>query len=171
MVTRHHRRAARRSSRATIIVQHRATAGNSSRRQRAASRDVARADPRERKRDRPDEGDSRAAIREAAGGSFVQVGNHQLGRGMRRVVQARHQLGRRVAQFVPGFATKRNSTFVLTVMRRLVRVCHAPLHCGHPVITPRQLEAKASQTGRSVVTGSSAYADDDDREADDCMTA
>jgi len=36
------------------------------------------------------------------------------------------------------------------------------LHAGHPVITPRQVEATASQTGRSVVTGSSAYADDDD---------
>ena len=42
--------------------------------------------------------------------------------------------------------------------------CHAPLHAGHPVITPRQVEAKASQTGRPEVTGSSAYADDDDRE-------
>src|SRR5438067_1892056 len=42
--------------------------------------------------------------------------------------------------------------------------CHAPLHAGHPVITPRQVEAKASQTGRSVITGSSAYADDDDGE-------
>jgi hypothetical protein len=40
--------------------------------------------------------------------------------------------------------------------------CHAPLQAGHPVITPRQVEAKASQTRRSEVTGSSAYADDDD---------
>ena len=42
--------------------------------------------------------------------------------------------------------------------------CHAPLHAGHPVITPQQAEAKACQTGRSLLTGSSAYADDDDRE-------
>src|ERR1700737_2217752 len=32
------------------------------------------------------------------------------------------------------------------------------------IVTPRDVEAKASQTGRSEVTGSSAYADDDDRE-------
>jgi hypothetical protein len=38
------------------------------------------------------------------------------------------------------------------------------LQAGHPVITPRDVEANATQTGRSVVTGSSAYADDDDRE-------
>src|SRR5437588_8616779 len=30
--------------------------------------------------------------------------------------------------------------------------CHAPLQAGHPVITPRLAEAKASQTGRSEVT-------------------
>ena len=41
--------------------------------------------------------------------------------------------------------------------------CHAPLQAGHPVITPRQAEAKtkAPQARRSEVTGSSAYADDD----------
>ncbi len=39
--------------------------------------------------------------------------------------------------------------------------CHAPLQAGHPVITPRQAEAKkAPQTRRSEVTGSSAYADE-----------
>jgi hypothetical protein len=42
--------------------------------------------------------------------------------------------------------------------------CHAPLQAGHPVITPRQGEATASKSRGSVVTGSSAYADDDDRE-------
>jgi glycosyltransferase involved in cell wall biosynthesis len=41
---------------------------------------------------------------------------------------------------------------------------HAPLQAGHPVIPEWQREAKARQTARSVVTGSSAYADDDDRE-------
>jgi hypothetical protein len=44
--------------------------------------------------------------------------------------------------------------------------CHAPLQAGHPVIPEWQREAKARQTGRSAVTGSSAYADDDDREYD-----
>jgi hypothetical protein len=39
---------------------------------------------------------------------------------------------------------------------------HAQLQAGHPVITPRQVETKASQTRRSEVAGSSAYADDDD---------
>jgi peptide/nickel transport system ATP-binding protein len=38
---------------------------------------------------------------------------------------------------------------------------HAPLQAGHPVIPARQVEAQPCQTGRSVVTGSSAYADDD----------
>ena len=38
---------------------------------------------------------------------------------------------------------------------------HAPLHAGHPVIPARQVEAQPCQTERSVVTGSSAYADDD----------
>jgi len=28
--------------------------------------------------------------------------------------------------------------------------CFMRLHAGHPVITPRQVEATASQTGRSV---------------------
>jgi hypothetical protein len=44
--------------------------------------------------------------------------------------------------------------------------CHAPLQAGHPVITPRQAETKtkAPQARRSEVTGSSAYADDDDAE-------
>jgi hypothetical protein len=42
--------------------------------------------------------------------------------------------------------------------------CHAPLQAGHPVISARQVEAKPCQIGLSVVTGSSAYADDDDRE-------
>jgi hypothetical protein len=42
--------------------------------------------------------------------------------------------------------------------------CHAPLHAGHPVIPARQAEARPCPIGRSVVTGSSAYADDDDRE-------
>jgi hypothetical protein len=41
--------------------------------------------------------------------------------------------------------------------------CHAPLQAGHPVITVRRVEA-LPQTGRSVITGSSACADDDDRE-------
>src|SRR5271166_1313618 len=47
------------------------------------------------------------------------------------------------------------------------------LHARHPVITPRQVEAKASQTGRSEVTGSSTYVDDDDRElpAPPCRSA
>jgi tripartite-type tricarboxylate transporter receptor subunit TctC len=40
--------------------------------------------------------------------------------------------------------------------------CHAQLQAGHPVITPRQVEAKAPQARRSEVTGSSASADDDD---------
>ncbi len=44
---------------------------------------------------------------------------------------------------------------------------HAPLYAGHPVIPVRQAEAKMPQTGRSVVTGSSAHADDDDREYGD----
>jgi peptide/nickel transport system ATP-binding protein len=38
---------------------------------------------------------------------------------------------------------------------------HAPLQAGHPVIPARQVEAQPCQTGHSVVTGSSAYADDD----------
>ena len=38
---------------------------------------------------------------------------------------------------------------------------HAPLHAGHPVIPARQVEAQPCHTERSVVTGSSAYADDD----------
>src|ERR1700731_1881153 len=38
---------------------------------------------------------------------------------------------------------------------------HAPLQAGHPVIPARQVEAQPCQAGRSVVTGSSAYADDD----------
>jgi hypothetical protein len=42
--------------------------------------------------------------------------------------------------------------------------CHAPLHAAHPVIPARQAEAPPCPIGRSVVTGSSAYADDDDRE-------
>jgi hypothetical protein len=42
--------------------------------------------------------------------------------------------------------------------------CHAPLHAGHPVIPARKVEALPWQIGRSVITGSSAYADDDDRE-------
>ena len=42
--------------------------------------------------------------------------------------------------------------------------CHAPLHAGHPVIPARKVEAPPWQIGRSVITGSSAYADDDDRE-------
>ena len=41
------------------------------------------------------------------------------------------------------------------------RGCHAPLQAGHPVIPVRPLEAQPCQTGRLVVTGSSAYADDD----------
>jgi peptide/nickel transport system ATP-binding protein len=38
---------------------------------------------------------------------------------------------------------------------------HAPLQAGHPVIPVRPVEAQPCQTGRLVVTGSSAYADDD----------
>jgi peptide/nickel transport system ATP-binding protein len=38
---------------------------------------------------------------------------------------------------------------------------HAPLQAGHPVISTRQVEAQPCQTRHSVVTGSSAYADDD----------
>jgi len=34
-------------------------------------------------------------------------------------------------------------------------------YTGHPVIPPRQIEAKVRQAERSVVTGSSACADDD----------
>jgi hypothetical protein len=41
--------------------------------------------------------------------------------------------------------------------------CHAPLYAGHPVIPAREVEVKPCQIGRSVITGSSAYADDDDR--------
>jgi hypothetical protein len=41
---------------------------------------------------------------------------------------------------------------------------HAPLHAGHPVIPARKVEAPPSQIGRSVITGSSAYADDNLRE-------
>jgi hypothetical protein len=48
---------------------------------------------------------------------------------------------------------------VSVVMPRFMR-----LLAGHPVMTGQQVEAKASQIGRSVVTGSSAYAHDDDRE-------
>ncbi|MFZ2145136.1 MAG: error-prone DNA polymerase [Xanthobacteraceae bacterium] len=43
--------------------------------------------------------------------------------------------------------------------------CHAPLQAGHPVIPTRRVEAKPCQTRLSVVTGSSACADNDDREA------
>jgi peptide/nickel transport system ATP-binding protein len=46
---------------------------------------------------------------------------------------------------------------------------HAPLHAGHPVIPVRQVEAQPCQTGRSVVTGSSAYADDDAPEHGSCL--
>jgi hypothetical protein len=61
---------------------------------------------------------------------------------------------------VPAWSAKRASTLNLSaVMPRFMR-----LHARHPVITPRQVEAKASQTGRSEVTGSSTYVDDDDRE-------
>ena len=42
--------------------------------------------------------------------------------------------------------------------------CHAPLQAGHPVIPARGVEAKPSQIKHPVVTGSAAYADDDDRE-------
>jgi len=42
--------------------------------------------------------------------------------------------------------------------------CHAPLYAGHPVIPAREVEATPCQIGRSLITGSSAYADDDDRE-------
>src|SRR5271166_6003757 len=42
--------------------------------------------------------------------------------------------------------------------------CLAPLQAGHPVIPAWQAEAKPRQIQSSVVTGSSAYADDDDRE-------
>jgi hypothetical protein len=42
-------------------------------------------------------------------------------------------------------------------------LCHAPLYAGHPVIPAREVEVKPCQIGRSVITGSSAYADDDDR--------
>ena len=38
---------------------------------------------------------------------------------------------------------------------------HAPLQAGHPLIPARQVEVQPCQTGGSVVTGSSAYADDD----------
>jgi peptide/nickel transport system ATP-binding protein len=46
---------------------------------------------------------------------------------------------------------------------------HAPLQAGHPVIPARQVEAQPCQTGRSVVTGSSAYADDDAPEHGSCL--
>jgi peptide/nickel transport system ATP-binding protein len=46
---------------------------------------------------------------------------------------------------------------------------HAPLQAGHPVIPVRQVEAQPCQTGRSVVTGSSAYADDDAPEHGSCL--
>ena len=46
------------------------------------------------------------------------------------------------------------------------RGSHAPLQAGHPVIPARQLEARPCQIQRSVLTGSSACADDDDREDD-----
>jgi hypothetical protein len=49
--------------------------------------------------------------------------------------------------------------------------CHAPLHAGHPVIPARKVEAPPWQIGRSVITGSSAYADDDDREYDTVIVA
>jgi hypothetical protein len=42
--------------------------------------------------------------------------------------------------------------------------CHAPLQAGHPVIPAGRSGAKPCQIGRSVITGSSAYADDDDGE-------
>jgi hypothetical protein len=38
-----------------------------------------------------------------------------------------------------------------------------PLQAGHPVIQERQIDAKPCNIPRSVVTGSSAEADDDDR--------
>jgi hypothetical protein len=38
------------------------------------------------------------------------------------------------------------------------------LYAGHPVIPAREVEARPYQIGRSVITGSSAYADDDDQE-------
>jgi ATP-dependent Lhr-like helicase len=42
--------------------------------------------------------------------------------------------------------------------------CHAPLHAGHPVIPAPEMEARPCQSPRSEVTGSSAYADDDNQE-------
>ena len=46
------------------------------------------------------------------------------------------------------------------------RGSHAPLQAGHLVIPARQLVARPCQIQRSVLTGSSACADDDDREDD-----
>ena len=43
---------------------------------------------------------------------------------------------------------------------------HAPLHAGHPAIPVWPVEVQPCQTERSVITGSSAYADDDAPEHD-----